>query len=676
MNKVLILSALFIITCSSGLYSQDLPHKMTAEEQQLWNNYIPPSNPLYTDPPAGPVRTMAEWEELQGIMITWTSYLSILRDVVDYAQEEGLVYIVCSDSSSVKNYLTQGGVPLVNLRFLITSYNSVWCRDYGPWTVYRDDVDSMKIIDWIYNRPRPFDDVIPVFFSNYINVPIHQTTLPPYDLVATGGNFMTDGHGTGFSSKLILNENSSKTEAEIDTIMNLYMGIDRYIKMNTLPYDGIHHIDMHMKLLDEETLLVGQYPPDVADGPQIEANLQYILNNFQTCYGRQFKVVRIPMPPDAYGHYPDQGGDYRTYTNSIIINKTVIIPTYEYQYDTTAYRIYREAMPGYKIVGINSNQIIPALGAIHCITKEVGVFNPLWISHPKIDGVVSYAGPFEINSVIKSASGISDARVYWTTDTTAGYASIQMTEVSPDSFTASIPAQAGGTEVFYYINAAANDGRIINKPLTAPAGYYHFKVDESVPVELTSFTAEASAEGVVLKWSTSTEKNNSGFEVERSQKSKFKSQNKWEKAGFVAGNGTTTEPRTYSFTDEKPLNGTISYRLKQIDLDGSFHYSDKIEIDINNFPKEFTVFQNYPNPFNPSTTIRFTIPERSTVTLEIYDGLGRLVKTLVNGTREAGKYSVTWNGRNSINKTAAAGIYLYRLKADDFIQIKKMILLK
>ena len=110
-----------------------------------------------------------------------------------------------------------------------------------------------------------------------------------------------------FSSNLILNENSGKTEAQIDTIMRKYMGIKRYIKMTTLPYDQIHHIDMHIKLLDEETLLVGQYPAGVADGPQIETNLQYILNNFQTCYGRPYKVIRIPMPPNANGQYPDNG---------------------------------------------------------------------------------------------------------------------------------------------------------------------------------------------------------------------------------------------------------------------------------------------------------------------------------------------------------------------------------
>ncbi len=669
MKIILLLLTGIVVFLQTAIYSQDLPHQMTAAEKQLWNTYIPPVNPLFTYPPEGPVRTMAEWEELQGIMITWTSFLSILRQVVDYAQEEGLVYIVCSDSNTVKNYLTQGGVPLVNLRFLITGYNSIWCRDYGPWTIYKDDVDSMKIIDWIYNRPRPLDDVIPVFFADYINVPIHQTTAPPYDLIATGGNFMNDGHGKGFSSKLILNENPSKTEAQIDTIMKLYMGIDQYIKMTNLPYDGIHHIDMHMKLLDEETLLVGEYPPGVADGPQIEANLQYILTNFKTYYGRDFKVVRIPMPPDASGHYPDQGGDYRTYTNSIIINKTVIIPTYEYQYDTTAYRIYREAMPGYKIVGINSNSIIPSLGAIHCIVKEVGIFNPLWISHPKIDGIVTYAGPYEINANIRSASGISGAEVYWTTDTTAGYTPIPMVEVSPDSFVASIPAQTGGTEVFYYINAAANDGRITSKPLTAPAGYYHFEVDASVPVELISFNAAATGDSVTIEWSTASELNCRGYEVQKSSGiSNFGT------IGYITGNRTTTERNDYSFTDRNISPGNYTYRVVQSDFDGTRRILGTASVNI--LPNRFALEQNYPNPFNPSTTIRYSIQERSKVTLGIYDGLGRLVKTLVNEIKDPGDYSAVWDGRKSSGETAAAGLYLYRLQAVDFDRIKKMILLK
>ncbi len=650
--------------------AQNLPHKMTEGEQQLWMNYTPPANPLFTYPPAGPVRTMAEWEELQGIIITWTSYPSILSQIVDYAQDEGIVFIVCTDSNSVKSYLTSNGVPLVNLRFLLTGFNSIWCRDYGPWSIYKEDVDSLKIVDWIYNRPRPLDDIVPEFFADYINVPVYQTTASPYDLIATGGNFMTDGHGTGFSSNLILNENPSKTEAQIDTIMKLYMGLERYIKMTTLPYDGIHHIDMHMKLLDEETLLVGQYPPGVADGPQIEANLQYILNNFQTCYGREFNVVRIPMPPDAGGLYPDQGGIYRTYTNSVIVNKTVIIPTYEYQYDTTAFRIYREAMPGYNIVGINSNAIIPSLGAIHCITKEVGVFNPVWISHPKIDGVITYSGPYEIDAEIKSTAGISDAEVYWTTDTSAGYTSIPMQEISPDSFSAFIPSQVNGTEVFYYIKAASNDGRMTSKPLTAPAGFYHFEVDAPVPVELISLNTTISRNNVSIEWSTASEINCRGYEIQRSSGT-----GGFIILGFVKGKGNSSETSDYSFTDKNLSPGNYSYRLAQSDFDGT----EKIlgtKTDVIIGPAEFTLEQNFPNPFNPSTTIVYSVPSLSLVSLEIYDALGRLVKTLMNEAKEPGRYSVAWDGRNNVNEKAVSGIYFCRMKAGNYTGLKKMILLK
>ncbi len=471
-------SLFFFLAFLQNSFAQDLPHQMTEQETILWKNYVAPVNPLFTDPPVSPVRGIAEWEELQGLIITWTSFQSILRQVVDYAQEEGEVFIICNDSNSVRTYLQAGGVPLDNVNFLITSFNSIWVRDYGPWTAYTNDIDTLSIIDWIYNRPRPLDDASPVFFANYISSPIYQTTAPPYDLIHTGGNLMVDGHGTAFSSKLILNENQTKTEAQIDEIMNKYLGINRYIKMNTLPYDVIHHIDMHIKLLDEETLLVGQYPAGVADGPQIEANLQYVLDNFQTCFGKPYKVIRIPMPPEN-GQYPPQG-DYRTYTNSIIINKTVIVPTYELLYDTTALRIYREAMPGYNIVGVNSNAIIPSLGAIHCIVKEVGVFDPVWISHSKMEPVVKTPVSIPIQAVIKTKSGISSASVLWTSDTTTGFNSEPMQFISGDTAIGYIPAQPDSTVIFYYLSASSNSGKTVAKPLVAPDGFYKFVVENSV----------------------------------------------------------------------------------------------------------------------------------------------------------------------------------------------------
>jgi len=400
--------------------------------------------------------------------------------MVDYIQDECLVLIVCSDSNSVKNTLTSYGVPLINLRFLYAPYNSVWCRDYGRWTIYTNNTDSSRMIDWVYNRPRPADDNVPSYVANYFGLMLHQMTQNPNRIVATGGNFMVDGFGTAFSSKLILNENSGLTNAQIDTMYRKYMGINKYIKMETLPYDGIHHIDMHMKLLDEETLLVGQYPPGVADGPQIELNLQYVLNNYQTCYGRPYKIVRIPMPPSSSGQYPPNS-NYYTYTNSLIVNKTVLVPIYNFPQDTTALRIYRDAMPGYRVIGINSNASIPASGAIHCISKEIGVTEPVLIWHPSIRTATTSMSNYEVKAVIKTKTGIANAKVYWTTDTTQTFQQLNMT-LSNDTFKAYIPSQPLNTKIYYYISATSNSSKTTVKPLTAPSGNFRFTVTNATGI--------------------------------------------------------------------------------------------------------------------------------------------------------------------------------------------------
>jgi hypothetical protein len=319
--------------------------------------------------------------------------------------------------------------------------------------------------------------------ATFTGLPLYETTTSPYDLIHTGGNFMCDGLGTGFSSRLILDENPTKTEVQVDSIMQQFMGINRYIKMNTLPYDQIHHIDMHMKLLDEETLLVGEYPPGVADGPTIDSNLSYILTNFNSPFGTPYKVVRIPMPPDAMGAYPNTGGDYRTYANAVFVNKTIIVPTYDPQYDTTAFRIWRESMPGYRVVGIDCNQMIPALGAIHCITKEVATRDPLLIVHQPLHDQLSSVPGYTVNGLFQHRSGIASATIFYRTDTLQAYTTVAMSATgNPDEWTGDIPAQPVGSTVYYYLRGEANSGKTQNRPITAPAGYWKFKVDASTSI--------------------------------------------------------------------------------------------------------------------------------------------------------------------------------------------------
>ncbi len=455
---------------------------------------------------------MAEWEELQALSITWRtspSYMPVLlTQIAKHASEEVPVVVFCNTQNVLNqatSTLQNAGVDLDKIQFSIVPNNSIWIRDYGPNCVYANDVEELYFVDWIYNRPtRPLDDVLPDGAGAHFGVPVYSTTQTPHDLVHTGGNFMSDGLGTGFASKLTLLENGTgpqnvynagpHTADDIDAILNTFMGIDRFVKMDILPYDGIHHIDMHMRLLDEETLLVGEYPQGIADGPQIEANLQYVLDNYSTAFGTPYKVVRIVQPPDGNGNYPNQGGAYRTYTNSVLVNKTVLVPTYEEKYDTTALRIYRENMPGYKVVGINCNSIIQLSGALHCVTKEIGVGDPLWIVHKSLEDIHDNElwSSYEVTAQIKHKSGIAEAHVYYTTDTLAGYEAVPLSLVDPDAGTwaGTIPHQENGSTIFYYIHAEANSGKKQVRPLAAPSGYFRFRVD-GMPVSTSETTTIA-----------------------------------------------------------------------------------------------------------------------------------------------------------------------------------------
>ncbi|MBK7856807.1 MAG: agmatine deiminase family protein [Bacteroidetes bacterium] len=479
MRKIITLSIFLLFACAS--FSQDLPHKITDNEKlqmPFYVNSIKSQNgTMGVNPPSSPVRTIGEWEELQGLLIAWTSYQSMLREIVRAAKQETRVYILSANPTSVINYLSAGGVDTVNVSVINIPFNSVWCRDYGPWSAYTNDVDTLITIDWIYNRPRPLDDAVPVGIAAQLGTPLYETTTSPNNLIHTGGNFMTDGFGTGFSSELITNENPTKTKSEIDTIMKKFMGITRYINFPVLPYDAIHHIDMHMKLLDEETLLVGQYPTGVADGPQIEANLTYITTNFNSVYGTPYNVVRIPMPDDN-GAYPNTTGDYFTYTNSSFINKTLIVPTYNIPEDSVALQIYRDALPGYNVVGINSLSSIPALGALHCITKELGTDDPLLISHQRLRDTYNTTSPYLVIALMKHRTGIQNATLFWRADTTQPYQQVTMTPLigQNNQFAGAIPPQAAGTNIYYYVQANAVSGKQQVRPLPAPQGYWKFKI--------------------------------------------------------------------------------------------------------------------------------------------------------------------------------------------------------
>jgi hypothetical protein len=189
-----------------------------------------------------------------------------------------------------------------------------------------------------------------------------------------------------------------------------------------------------------------------------------------------------------------------------------------------------------------------------------------------------------------------------------------------------------------------------------------------VPVELVSFSYEINEKNdVTLSWITATETNNHGFEILRRIQNNIDG---WNKIGFVAGYGTTTETQHYSFTDNDVKSGKYQYRLKQIDFDGSFEYSNVIDVEIGS-PDKFYLSQNYPNPFNPTTSIQYAVSSPQFVSLKVYDVLGNEIAILVNEEKPAGTYEVEFDGAGLPSE-----IYFYQLKADSYINTKKMIIIK
>jgi hypothetical protein len=235
--------------------------------------------------------------------------------------------------------------------------------------------------------------------------------------------------------------------------------------------------------------------------------------------------------------------------------------------------------------------------------------------------------------------------------------SIILTQIVPDEIWG-----ADLTDDYIYLAAYGAGLHIYENPFS------------TIPVELSLFKAFVDENDVILKWQTATETNNFGFEILRSTQN----DNNWNQIGFVEGNGTTTEQKSYSFLDKNLEGGTYSYRLVQIDFDGTRNESEIVSADVSLQPTRYSLSQNHPNPFNPSTKISFEIPKNGYVSLKVYDLLGREVAALVNKNKLAGSYKVEFDATE-----LPSGVYFYQLRATpdggqagDFIQTKKMILLK
>jgi hypothetical protein len=244
------------------------------------------------------------------------------------------------------------------------------------------------------------------------------------------------------------------------------------------------------------------------------------------------------------------------------------------------------------------------------------------------------------------------------------YAHLKM-EIANNSFTSQM-CQDNTINQFelqqrYYTTPGTNETAIY-----APVSLGVQCLDDPLPVELVSFTAVYQNSEIVLNWKTETEVNNYGFNIERRI-----NKGDWDSIAFIEGSGNSNSPKNYSYCDQDLFAGgsNFQYRLKQVDNDGTFEYSYVVEVDI--IPTQYELSQNYPNPFNPSTTIRFSLPKATQLKINLYNMLGEKIETIVEGLYEAGFYKVLYNAHN-----LPSGAYIYRIESSEFVQVKKLMLLK
>ncbi len=432
-----------------------------------------------------PARTVAEWEPAKGTLIRWPLGIPAML-VVELAQDDSLYVLVenTSQQNQATAHFNSLGVNMDHCRFIFADTYSHWTRDWGPHYVF-DEQGKAHIADpvfdgypWVpgcntttlargeHQRGYEEDDAVNMALAEQLGLPI--ISMPLY---LTGGNIMTDGHGQAVSTRQMLDENSPicNEECFYNTTADS-MGLTSYTIVENPEIYGIQHIDCYAKFLDEETVLVKSVETWHPEYNCIE-ELASHLGSLNNCYGRPYNVIRIDC-----GSY--NGSEVAAYTNSLILNGKVLVPTFGIETDVTAIETYEEAMPGYEVIGFYYDAWY-YFDALHC--RTMGIFDPemLRIWH-KPRKKVAADEPVEIIALVddRSNSGLIDnsLMVYWREE--GGFSWNQelfFPAYGIDSFNAMLPSFPDGTKVEYYLSAADSSGRAEKLPRTAPFDHYLFE---------------------------------------------------------------------------------------------------------------------------------------------------------------------------------------------------------
>lgn len=455
-------------------------------------------------------RAWAEWEETDGIIVhqpnfylqdsptqvelliagEWDSlYIDLIRGLLN--EEVNIYYIIDTNdrpeyhSGILDTMQVKYGIDTNDPKFHVVigcreDYPQLtkWTRDNGPMNVYMTRADSLRF--YLFKDDASGAGAV---IRDYLEMPdTIFLNSSSGNLSSDGGNYIVDGLSMG-----IINGGAWAFLPQVKECF----GLDT---VYSLP-DYLPHIDYYLKLTDEETLIISSHDREdytwgtepytyEEDSVILSGMVSFFQEQVISQYGRPMKVFRITNPPSIhddslqlwwYSHYA-------SYTNSLIVNKSIFVPQYNLPgRDSAALEIYRQAMPGYNIIPVFCRRGAAAGGAVHCLTNSVAASEPVYIRHIPYGDTVDQAGSYEIIATIESRSGIDSAVVIWSATPAGPFRQIVMQNISGDLYSAIIQPEAGSTDIYYYIKAGSNSGKTGIKPIVAPGHTWHFTIRGGAP---------------------------------------------------------------------------------------------------------------------------------------------------------------------------------------------------
>lgn len=624
-----------------------------------------------TAPPTGNPISIGEFERAAGVIVAYP--FGIPMSLIKEMAKDVLVYTIVSNNSqqsTVKNIYQQNGVNIDNCRFFIAPTDSYWTRDYSPWFISYGD-NQIGVVDFPYNRPRPNDDEIPKVVANALGI-----NWFGMDVVQTGGNYMTDGYGIASSSHIAYTENPGISHSEVDDRMKKYLGITKYHVVQDPNNTYIDHIDCWGKFLAPDKVLIRAVPTSHPQYNKLEQTAAYFASAMSG-YGHPYKVYRVNTPQN------------QPYTNSLILNDKVFVPITGSSSDEAALQAYRDAMPGYKVFGIQQNPSTPweSTDALHCRTHEMADLGWLRIKHiPFADSVDSNADTSITAEVIPhSGQEVYPDSVFCyyrvNAATTDEYDHVVMTKTTGNTYTTTLANVPEGYRVEYYLFAADKSGRREFHPFIGKNDPHLFWKGELKTAEaeisqtvLNCEVEEGNSIDNIIKLT-----NNGGAELNYKTEIEYLDNQKYNWLSLDEPNGTvasnSVENIKISCNSESLEKGeyraNIYFRTNDL-TNETIKVEVKLTVTMNsaidNVEYANRQIKASPNPFKDNLEIHFTIKNADKYSLTIYNSLGIVVYQAEPKEHYQGEYNMLIDTQNF-----APGLYTVVLKGAKVKESVKVI---